>query len=61
MLVLGRGVGVGPRSFRRHYPPAEMDLVEIDPGVVELAGRHFGFAPVDTLAFELAQGAEAEP
>jgi len=54
-------VGVGPRSFRRHYPPAEMDLVEIDPAVVELAGRHFGFAPVDTLAFEAAQVPEAEP
>jgi hypothetical protein len=45
VLFIGGGVGVGPRSFRRHYPQAEIDLVEIDPAVVALAGRHFHFAP----------------
>jgi hypothetical protein len=39
VLFIGGGVGVGPRSFRRHYPEARIDLVEIDPAVVELAGR----------------------
>ena len=38
-------MGAGPRSFRRHYPRAHIDIVEIDPVVVELAGKHFHFAP----------------
>ncbi len=35
VLFVGGGVGVGPRSFRRHYPQAQIDLVEIDPVVVD--------------------------
>jgi hypothetical protein len=45
VLFIGGGVGVGPRSFRRHYPQAHIDLVEIDPVVVELAEKHFHFTP----------------
>jgi len=45
VLFIGGGVGVGPRSFRRHYPDAHIDLVEIDPAVLELAGQHFFFTP----------------
>lgn len=45
VLFIGGGVGVGPRSFRRHYPDALIDLVEIDPAVLQLAGQHFFFTP----------------
>jgi predicted membrane-bound spermidine synthase len=56
VLFIGGGVGVGPRSFRRHYPEAWIDLVEIDPVVLELAGTHFFFAPDERMAVHIADG-----
>ena len=50
VLFIGGGVGVGPRSFLRHYPEARIDLVEIDPVVIELARTHFDLAEGDRLA-----------
>ncbi len=51
-----RGAGVGPRSFRRHYPQAHIDLVEIDRVVVELATEHFHFVPDAHLRVHGADG-----
>lgn len=49
VLFIGGGVGVGPRSFRRHYPDAHIDLVEIDSVVLELAAQRFFFTPDDRM------------
>jgi len=56
VLFIGGGVGVGPRSFRRHYPEARIDLVEIDPVVVELAGRYFDFTPDERMRVFVEDG-----
>jgi spermidine synthase len=56
VLFIGGGVGVGPRSFRRHYPRAHIDLVEIDPVVVELAKKHFHFTPDAQMAVYVEDG-----
>jgi spermidine synthase len=43
VLVIGLGGGTIPSFVRKHFPQASIDAVEIDPGVVEVAGSHFGF------------------
>jgi spermidine synthase len=43
VLVVGLGGGTIPSFVRRHFPDASIDVVDIDPGVVEVARSHFGF------------------
>ncbi len=43
MLVVGLGGGTLPMFLRRHYPDAVIDAVDIDPDVVDVAQRFFGF------------------
>lgn len=43
VLVVGLGGGSLPRTFRELFPAAKIDSVEIDPAVVEVAERFFGF------------------
>jgi spermidine synthase len=43
VLVVGLGGGTIPSFVRRHFPEARIDVVEIDPGVAEVARSHFGF------------------
>ena len=46
VLIVGGGGGVVPTIFRRDYPQLEtIDVVEIDPTVVEVARKYFGFRP----------------
>jgi len=46
VLIIGGGGGVVPTIFRRDYPQLEkIDVVEIDPTVVEVAEKYFGFRP----------------
>lgn len=47
VLIVGGGGGVVPTIFRRDYPELEIDVVELDPAVVDLAERYFGFTPND--------------
>jgi spermidine synthase len=44
-LFLGLGGGSVAEVLRRSAPALEAEHVEIDPAVVELAERHFGFEP----------------
>ncbi len=44
ILVVGLGGGTLPMALAAIYPEAQLDAVEIDPAVVEVAKRHFGFA-----------------
>ncbi len=41
VVFLGAGGGVGPRAFHMHDPTMEIDVVDIDPKVIELAYSHF--------------------
>jgi predicted membrane-bound spermidine synthase len=54
ILVLGMGAGGSIRAARITAPGAEFDAVEIDPRVVEAAGRFFGLRPGPGLRIHLA-------
>src|SRR3990172_5857273 len=43
ILVVGLGGGTLPSFLRKHYPDAVIDAVEIDPEVVDVARKFFGF------------------
>ncbi len=43
LLVVGLGGGVVPSFLHRRLPKLDIDAVELDPVVVEVARSHFGF------------------
>lgn len=43
VLFLGLGGGSAPKKFHADYPALEIDIVEIDPAVVEVAQEYFHF------------------
>ncbi|MFO7905845.1 MAG: spermidine synthase [Planctomycetota bacterium] len=43
VLIVGLGGGTIPMFLRRHFPETSIDVVEIDPKVVAVAKRFFGF------------------
>ncbi len=43
ILVIGLGAGTLPMAFRRLYPDAQIDAVDLDPSVVKIARKYFGF------------------
>ncbi len=43
VLFIGLGGGLMPTFLRRHFPHAEMDIVELDGGIPEIAEAYFGF------------------
>ena len=49
ILVVGVGGGTLPMALTAIYPEAQLDAVEIDPAVVKVAKRHFGFAESERL------------
>jgi spermidine synthase len=42
-LVVGLGGGTIPSFLHKHYPRAVIDAVDIDPDVVDVAKKYFGF------------------
>jgi predicted membrane-bound spermidine synthase len=40
-LFIGAGGGVGPRSFQMHQPEMQIEVVDIDSKVLEIARSHF--------------------
>ncbi len=49
VLVVGLGGGTLPTAMARIYREAAIDAVEIDPAVVTVAKRYFGFVATDRL------------
>lgn len=47
VLIIGLGGGTIPRTLRRLVPNVRIDVVEIDPAVVRVAGRYFNFVAGD--------------
>lgn len=45
ILVIGLGGGTLPRTLLKALPGAVIDVVEIDPAVVSVAKKYFGFTP----------------
>ena len=44
VLIVGLGGGAMPMFLRKLYPGLEIEVVDIDPGVVKAAKEYFGFA-----------------
>jgi len=43
VLIVGLGGGTIPSFLHKHYPDTRIDCVDIDPAVVDVAKRYFGF------------------
>ena len=58
ILVVGLGGGTIPMFLRKHYPSAQIDVVEIDPQIISLATHYFNFVQ-DSLLHAYAQDGRA--
>ncbi len=56
VLVVGLGGGTIPMFLRRNLPDTDIDVVEIDPAVVDVARSHFGFRDDQRLKAHVADG-----
>lgn len=55
-LVIGLGGGSIPMALQRWFPDARIDVIELDPVVVDVARRWFGVEENDRLRIEVAEG-----
>jgi spermidine synthase len=55
-LIVGLGGGTLPAFLHKHYPQTVIDVVDIDPGVVQAARTYFGFREDQTLRAHVADG-----
>ena len=55
-LFIGAGGGIGPRTFHAHDPDMEIDVVDIDAAVLELARSHFYMDDVPQIRSMAADG-----
>jgi spermidine synthase len=56
VLIVGLGGGTVPGFLHKHYPKMRIDVVEIDPDVVAVAKKFFGFREDDTLRAYVKDG-----
>ncbi len=56
MLVLGLGAGTLAMFLRKYYPQAAIDAVDIDPDVVDVAKKYFGFQEDALMRAHVADG-----
>ena len=56
ILVVGLGGGTIPCFLHKHYPKTQIDVVDIDPGVVEAAKRFFDFREDATMRAYVQDG-----
>ena len=56
ILVIGLGGGTLPRVLHKIVPMAKIDSVELDPSVVKVAARFFGFSPGQDSAVAIEDG-----
>ena len=54
VLFAGLGGGSLPRFAHRHFPEAILEVVEINPHVLQVATRYLGFEPDTRLAVHIA-------
>lgn len=55
-LFLGGGIGTMPRALHRELPEAEIDVVEIEPQLEEIARTYFDFPTAPNVRFHVADG-----
>src|SRR5262249_6257858 len=56
LLFVGLGGGTGPKSFLSHYHDVSVDVVEIDPMVVQVARTYFAVPEDPRLRIHVADG-----
>jgi len=56
ILIVGLGGGSIPNFLHKYYPDTQIDVVDIDPLVVEVAKKYFGFREDKTLRAHVADG-----
>ena len=56
ILVVGLGGGTLPMFLRTHYPAATIDVAEIDPDVVDVAKKFFGFVDDERVRAHVSDG-----
>lgn len=56
VLIVGLGGGTIPSFLRHHFPLLEIDVVDIDPDVVDVAKRFFGFKEDAKMRAHVADG-----
>lgn len=56
VLMIGLGAGMIPKRFHRDYPDMKIDVVEIDPAVVDVARSYFGFPGQDEISVYVQDG-----
>jgi spermidine synthase len=56
VLMVGLGGGSIPMLLRKHYPKMTIDIVDIDPDVVMLAKKYFGFKEDDAMKVYVEDG-----
>jgi spermidine synthase len=56
VLIIGLGGGALPRAINRYIPDVEIDVVDIDPDVVEVAERFFKFTSGEQIKVHIADG-----
>ena len=55
-LVVGLGGGTVPMFLRKRLPDLDIDVVELDPAVIDVARRHFGVIEDDKLHVHAGDG-----
>ena len=58
VLLIGVGGGSIPRAVARARPQVELDAVDIDEAVMQVAQRYFGLTPQPQLRLHVADGRE---
>jgi spermidine synthase len=56
ILLIGLGGGTGPKQLTRYYGDTTIDVVEIDPLIVELSKKFFEVRESDRLRIHVADG-----
>ena len=56
ILLIGLGGGTIAKQFVHYYPDTIVDVVDIDPMVVDVAKRYFGVQPSDRLRIHVMDG-----
>ena len=56
VLFVGLGAGVMPRYFYKYYRDANIDIVELDPDVFEIAEEYFYFSEKEKMKVHILDG-----
>ncbi len=56
MLIVGLGGGSIPKKVQKEFPAMEIDAVEIDPEVIQIAKNHFNVRESNNLRIHAQDG-----